>query len=225
MMSLSVDHYHDEPDEVLNNLNRFIEVERKREPLVTRLCGLPLQKLFSSGMLLLFILLLLLMGSRIHIPAPKSVDTTTSATSETSETPETMEIFGETYRVANMIEMNRYNLKLEGTIPCNEIGLFKTLVLLNLGKNQLSGSLCSELGLLTHLKILNLKDNQFTGSIPSELGLLTHLAELDLHKNKFVGSVPNNLCSKSTNLQSIHVDCEPHPFPIECSCEPQCACQ
>ena len=44
---------------------------------------------------------------------------------------------------------------------------------LNLGANQLSGSIPPELGNLTNLTLLALGGNQLSGSIPPELGNLT----------------------------------------------------
>jgi hypothetical protein len=56
---------------------------------------------------------------------------------------------------------------------------------LDLGHNQLTGSLPSALFRLSALKILNLRHNKLTGSLPSELRALTRLGVLGLAQNHF----------------------------------------
>lgn len=46
---------------------------------------------------------------------------------------------------------------------------------LDLGANNLSGTLPTELGMLVELTELDLRENQFMGGLPSEIGLLTNL--------------------------------------------------
>jgi len=58
---------------------------------------------------------------------------------------------------------------------------------LNLGGNQLNGTIPSELGNLTNLTNLNLGWNQFT-EIPSEIGILSSLTSLDLSGNQGVAN-------------------------------------
>ena len=64
---------------------------------------------------------------------------------------------------------------------------------IDLGGNQLSGSIPSELGKLIQLQYLNLASNQLTGSIPHELGDLVRLERLILRNNQLSGSIPPEL--------------------------------
>jgi len=73
---------------------------------------------------------------------------------------------------------------------------------LNLGGNELSGTIPSALGNLTNLTELNLRDNQLTGTIPPELGNLSNLEELWLGHNQLSGTIPSEL-GKLSNL--IHL--------------------
>ena len=73
------------------------------------------------------------------------------------------------------------------------IGLLNTLARLerlDLGSNELSGTIPSEIGNLTLLEELILSHNELSGNIPSEIGNLTLLEELDLSHNELGGSVP-----------------------------------
>ena len=73
---------------------------------------------------------------------------------------------------------------------------------LDLGVNQLSGSIPISLGSLTNLQQLWLYGNQLSGSIPTQLGNLAHLVALDLSQNQLTGSIPTQLGSV-TNLQYL----------------------
>ncbi len=65
---------------------------------------------------------------------------------------------------------------------------------LQLGNNNLNGSLPSELGNLTELTHLYLNDNGYlNGSIPAELGDLSKLTDLSLGNNNFSGPIPSEL--------------------------------
>ncbi len=64
---------------------------------------------------------------------------------------------------------------------------------LELGGNNLRGSLPAELGDLTRLAGLDLLFNQLTGSIPAELGNLASLWRLDLQENRLTGAIPSSL--------------------------------
>jgi len=74
-----------------------------------------------------------------------------------------------------------------------ETGGLINLTLLNLGYNQLTGSIPSEVGELTNLIRLYLNSNQLTGSIPPEIGDLTNLADLSLYNNHLTGPIPHEI--------------------------------
>ena len=73
---------------------------------------------------------------------------------------------------------------------------------LNLGGNELTGSIPSEIGNLTNLTYLNLTTNQLTGSIPSEIGNLTNLTSLNLSNNQLIGSILPEI-GNLTNLEEL----------------------
>ncbi|PQQ21843.1 putative LRR receptor-like serine/threonine-protein kinase [Prunus yedoensis var. nudiflora] len=83
---------------------------------------------------------------------------------------------------------------LRGNIP-NDIGNLSSLVLLNLGRNQLSESIPATMGRLLNLQVLYLNDNKLQGHIPYELCQLENLGDLGLGGNQLSGSV--NLSSNS----------------------------
>ena len=70
------------------------------------------------------------------------------------------------------------------------LGSLTALVTLNLGHNELSGSIPAELGVLTALDTLDLGHNGLSGSIPTELGFLTALDFLHFKTNQLRGVVP-----------------------------------
>jgi len=57
------------------------------------------------------------------------------------------------------------------------------VAILNLGTNNLTGSITSKIGYLTHLTLLNLGTNNLSGEVPSEIGDLTNLEQLYLDHN------------------------------------------
>lgn len=91
-----------------------------------------------------------------------------------------------------------YN-QLYGSIPA-ELGNLTGLEWLSLSRNQLSGPIPAELSNLTNLKVLGLEGNQLLGSIPSQLSALTNLLELRLDDNQFSGPIPLAI-SNLTNLE------------------------
>ena len=81
---------------------------------------------------------------------------------------------------------------LTGTIPA-EIGDFPLLLNLILSSNQLTGSIPTTIGNLTSLNSFTLYNNQLTGSIPTEIGNLTRLYALSLHYNHLSGEIPSSI--------------------------------
>lgn len=54
---------------------------------------------------------------------------------------------------------------------------------LEIGTNQLTGTMPTELGKLTLMKDLEVQNNTLTGPIPSEIGLMTSLGKFVLNRN------------------------------------------
>ena len=75
---------------------------------------------------------------------------------------------------------------------------------LDLGDNQISGTIPSNLGELTSLTNLSLFTNRLTGSVPSLSGL-SNLKELSLSGNGFVGTIPGTW-GKLSHLEFVNLD-------------------
>uniref|UniRef100_A0A453DL21 Receptor kinase-like protein Xa21 n=1 Tax=Aegilops tauschii subsp. strangulata TaxID=200361 RepID=A0A453DL21_AEGTS len=79
---------------------------------------------------------------------------------------------------------------LQGDLP-NSIGdLPKSLEILLLRENKISGTVPKEIENLTNIKRLYMGNNLLTGSIPKSLGNLQELIELSLSQNKLSGQIP-----------------------------------
>lgn len=93
--------------------------------------------------------------------------------------------------------------QLTGTIPA-ELGNLSTAGILDLRSNQLSGPIPAELGHLSTLGILELQANDLTGPIPPELGNCTKLHWLLLSMNNLDGEIPASI-GNLTNLTQLHL--------------------
>ncbi|XP_010937037.1 LRR receptor kinase BAK1 [Elaeis guineensis] len=75
-------------------------------------------------------------------------------------------------------------------VTCNNDN---SVIRVDLGNAELSGTLVPQLGQLKNLQYLELYSNNISGIIPSDLGNLTNLVSLDLYLNKFTGEIPDSL--------------------------------
>ena len=91
--------------------------------------------------------------------------------------------------------------QLTGTIP-TQLGSLSNLTGLHLWGNQLTGTIPTQLGSLSNLRGLSLGGNQLTGTIPIELGNLSNLTHLDLWGNQLTGTTPTQLGNLS-NLEGL----------------------
>ena len=94
--------------------------------------------------------------------------------------------------MSNLTGLDLGGNELTGTIP-SELGGLSNLTGVSLSRNQLTGTIPSELGGLSNLIVLWLLDNQLTGTIPSELGNLSNLINLWLWDNQLTGTIPAEL--------------------------------
>ena len=114
--------------------------------------------------------------------------------------------------------------------PCNEgeVELWdecysiENTTQLDLGNNQLTGSIPPEIGNLTNLEWLYLSNNQLTEEIPLEIGNLNNLIYLDLFNNQLTGEIPEDICDLNINWSSSSYFsissnqlCPPYPSCIE----------
>uniref|UniRef100_A0A0C9RLY8 non-specific serine/threonine protein kinase n=1 Tax=Wollemia nobilis TaxID=56998 RepID=A0A0C9RLY8_9CONI len=87
-------------------------------------------------------------------------------------------------------------------VTCNNDN---SVIRVDLGNAQLSGTLVPQLGQLTNLQYLELYSNNITGPIPSDLGNLTNLVSLDLYLNTFTGPIPPSL-GKLSKLRFLRLN-------------------
>ncbi|KAL6553058.1 LRR receptor-like serine/threonine-protein kinase rpk2 [Orobanche gracilis] len=81
------------------------------------------------------------------------------------------------------------------------IGDLVSLAVLNLSRNLFQGPIPSSLGLIKDLKSFSLAGNNLNGPIPASLGQLSSLEVLDLSSNSLSGEIPKNLA----NLRNLTV--------------------
>ncbi|KAG6509230.1 LRR receptor-like serine/threonine-protein kinase RPK2 [Zingiber officinale] len=91
--------------------------------------------------------------------------------------------------------------QISGTIPAN-FGLLSNLVCLNLSWNQLQGEIPAGITQLKRLKYLSLAGNNFSGHIPPDIIKLQDLQVLDLSSNSLAGYIPT-VFVKLRNLTAL----------------------
>ncbi|KAM7477851.1 hypothetical protein LguiA_026064 [Lonicera macranthoides] len=94
------------------------------------------------------------------------------------------------------------NNSLSGPIPLCLIKMSKTLGVLNLGKNHLSGNLSGTFKKNCRLQTLDLHDNQLEGKVPDSISNCTWLEVLNLGNNQINDTFPCFL-NNSTNLRVL----------------------
>ncbi|CAA2933743.1 tyrosine-sulfated glycopeptide receptor 1 [Olea europaea subsp. europaea] len=62
--------------------------------------------------------------------------------------------------------------------------------LIDLGSNNISGTIPTEIGQLKFIFVLDLRNNNFSGSIPDTISNLTNLEGLDISSNHLSGQIP-----------------------------------
>ena len=102
-----------------------------------------------------------------------------------------------------VITINLGNNNLTGTIP-NEIGQLTELDRLALSSNSLSGPIPSVIGSLSKLRRISLNDNALTGGIPPELGMLPNALVFNLYNNNLGGTIPPEL-GNATTLTNLDI--------------------
>lgn len=66
----------------------------------------------------------------------------------------------------------------------------RSLILLSLAENTLSGVIPRELGLMAGIEAMYLASNKLSGQIPEDMENMTSIYHLDLSFNHLVGKVP-----------------------------------
>ena len=102
--------------------------------------------------------------------------------------------------------ISRINLgfnQIHGTIPSGIENLVN-ITYLSLVRNHLTGSIPSDIGKLYQLQVLGLFENRLSGRMPSSLGNLTLLNVIDLSSNNLMREIPSNLAA-CQNLVQLHL--------------------
>lgn len=103
-------------------------------------------------------------------------------------------------QMPNLSILNLRKNNLSGTIP-SEIGMLSNLHSLSLSSNALSGTIPTEIGMLQQIEVLNLHNNKLTGVIPTELGMMTNMIDLAIHSSPLTGIIPTELGDCTTLVQ------------------------
>ncbi len=93
---------------------------------------------------------------------------------------------------------------LVGSLP-TQIGDLTGLISINLTDNRLTGNIPPQIGNLTSLQTLSMAFNQLTGTIPPEMGSMTSLQFLALNFNQLTGSIPTTF-GNLTSLTDLRLD-------------------
>ncbi|KAM0893255.1 hypothetical protein ACQ4PT_025215 [Festuca glaucescens] len=93
---------------------------------------------------------------------------------------------------------------IQGVLPSSILGLSKSLEVLLLRENKISGTIPKEIDRLGNLQVLYMENNLLTGSIPESLGNLQNMFVLSLSQNKLSGQLPPSIGNLS-QLSELYV--------------------
>ena len=86
-------------------------------------------------------------------------------------------------KLSNLRELDLSYNKLTGSIPDNLWTAWRNIRVIQMGDNDIGGTLSTNIGLLSDLESLQLGGLAMAGTIPTEIGLLSQLTGLDLSGN------------------------------------------
>ncbi|HBB90490.1 MAG: hypothetical protein A2X22_11240 [Bacteroidetes bacterium GWF2_49_14] len=110
--------------------------------------------------------------------------------------------YGVTVVSGKVTKLNLGQNNLDGTLP-DVFASLADLTFLHLKKNKLTGAVPASIGSLVNLTFLGLNENTpgFTGALPSGINNLTALKEMYVQSNQFTGAFPD--ISGLTNLNYL----------------------
>ncbi|XP_038984361.1 putative leucine-rich repeat receptor-like serine/threonine-protein kinase At2g24130 [Phoenix dactylifera] len=91
---------------------------------------------------------------------------------------------------SKLLELEMEGLGLGGPLPQIAGSVAKTLSIILLGDNMISGPIPPSIGSLFNITLLNLSNNLLRGTIPTQIGQLLKLERLILSHNLLTGAVP-----------------------------------
>uniref|UniRef100_A0ACD5UH99 Uncharacterized protein n=1 Tax=Avena sativa TaxID=4498 RepID=A0ACD5UH99_AVESA len=89
-----------------------------------------------------------------------------------------------------LVNLRLHANNLQGVLPSSIAGLSKSLQVLLLRSNNISGTIPRDIDSLTSLQLLYMERNLLIGNLPESLGNLPNLFVLSLSQNKFSGQIP-----------------------------------
>nr|GEY96266.1 probable leucine-rich repeat receptor-like serine/threonine-protein kinase At3g14840 [Tanacetum cinerariifolium] len=95
----------------------------------------------------------------------------------------------------------------------NGVGNIRTLTILTVEDNLMSGVIPWELGNLASIEFLFLNSNYFTGELPASFANLTNVKQFRIGSNKFSGKIPDYI-GKWKNLTSLRIQASGLEGPI-----------
>ncbi len=100
--------------------------------------------------------------------------------------------------------LNLQNNEFSGAIPTTIYN--GNLQELQLGGNNIEGSIPSSISLMTNLRVLNLGNTSMSGELPNELFSLPALSELHLSNAKFGGELSEDFRGLNATLMELSLD-------------------
>jgi hypothetical protein len=124
---------------------------------------------------------------------------------------------GGSQNIVTRVDLGRNNM--QGTIPA-DLGLLTALTYFGVYNNALTGTLPVSIGQWTALTIFFGSSNVLTGTIPTSIGNWSKIQRALFHYNEFTGTMPNGICpyiEESINKQ-LFADCKE----VNCTCCTRC---